>query len=58
MATPTPGHYEEADYTDPKTLELFGLTRDGRNIKADDVVVHVLDDQELAACEAKEKAHD
>ena len=54
MPTPKAGHYEEADYTDPKTLELFGLTREGRNIKADDVTVHVLDDEEFARAEAKE----
>ncbi len=52
----TVGHYEEADYTDPKVLEQFGLTREGRNIKADEVIVHVLDDEELARAEAhKEK---
>lgn len=49
------GHYEEADWTDPKTQAMFGLVRQGRNLMADDVVVHTLDDQELAQCEAKEK---
>lgn len=58
MATPKPGHYEEADLTDPEIHALFGMKRVGRNLVSQSdpsFIFHTLDDQELAQCEAKEQ---